>query len=204
MFRQAVPGDLDQIAAIYDAIHTEEETGRATIGWIRAIYPTPPDRRPTPSRPTALYVARGGRGASSPPPRSTRRRSPNTPVPPGAGTTPRNTSSSCTRWWWTPAIRAGAAPPALYTSTRTWAAKRSCTALRHGHQRAQRRRPLPLRRSGLPRGGHRVLRLQRHPRHPAGLSGKIIVSCPTETRQKNRPPNEWFGGLVLLSGFHYP
>ena len=40
MFRQAVPGDLDQIAAIYDAIHTEEETGRAAIGWIRAIYPT--------------------------------------------------------------------------------------------------------------------------------------------------------------------
>ena len=40
MFRRAVPGDLDQIAAIYDAIHTEEESGRATIGWIRAIYPT--------------------------------------------------------------------------------------------------------------------------------------------------------------------
>lgn len=40
MFRKAVPGDLDQIAAIYDAIHTEEESGRATIGWLRAIYPT--------------------------------------------------------------------------------------------------------------------------------------------------------------------
>ncbi len=40
MFRRAVPGDLDQIAAIYDAIHTEEESGRTTIGWIRSIYPT--------------------------------------------------------------------------------------------------------------------------------------------------------------------
>lgn len=40
MFRKAVPGDLDQIAAIYDAIHTEEETGRAAIGWIRTVYPT--------------------------------------------------------------------------------------------------------------------------------------------------------------------
>ena len=40
MFRQAVPGDLDQIAAIYDAIHTEEESGRAAIGWIRSVYPT--------------------------------------------------------------------------------------------------------------------------------------------------------------------
>ena len=40
MFRRAVPGDLDQVAAIYDAIHTEEEVGRATIGWISSVYPT--------------------------------------------------------------------------------------------------------------------------------------------------------------------
>lgn len=40
MFRQATPADLDQIAAIYDRIHTEEEAGRATIGWIRGVYPT--------------------------------------------------------------------------------------------------------------------------------------------------------------------
>lgn len=35
MFRKAVPGDLDQIAAIYDAIHTEEESGRAAA---RSLY----------------------------------------------------------------------------------------------------------------------------------------------------------------------
>lgn len=40
MFRQATLEDLDQITAIYDRIHTEEEAGRATIGWIRGIYPT--------------------------------------------------------------------------------------------------------------------------------------------------------------------
>ena len=40
MFRQATLGDLDQVAAIYDRIHTEEEAGRATIGWIRGVYPT--------------------------------------------------------------------------------------------------------------------------------------------------------------------
>lgn len=40
MFRKATPDDLDSIAAIYDAIHTEEEAGRTTIGWIRSIYPT--------------------------------------------------------------------------------------------------------------------------------------------------------------------
>lgn len=40
MFRKAVPEDLDAIAALYDAIHTEEEAGRAVIGWIRTVYPT--------------------------------------------------------------------------------------------------------------------------------------------------------------------
>ena len=32
--------DVDAIAAIYAAIHTEEEAGRTTTGWQRAIYPT--------------------------------------------------------------------------------------------------------------------------------------------------------------------
>ena len=96
MFRKAVPGDLDQIAAIYDAIHTEEETGRAAIGWIRSVYPT---------RQTAadaiqagdMYVAEEeGRIVAA-------AKIDQTQVPeyadaPGAGTTPRNTSSSCTRW----------------------------------------------------------------------------------------------------------
>lgn len=39
-FRRAGMRDLDRIAAIYDAIHAEEEAGRAAIGWDRAVYPT--------------------------------------------------------------------------------------------------------------------------------------------------------------------
>ncbi len=38
--RKAEERDLDQIARIYDAIHDEEEAGRAVIGWDRKIYPT--------------------------------------------------------------------------------------------------------------------------------------------------------------------
>lgn len=38
--RKAVPGDVDAVTAIYNAIHTEEEEGRAVIGWNRSIYPT--------------------------------------------------------------------------------------------------------------------------------------------------------------------
>lgn len=40
MFRLACETDLDAIASIYDAIHTREEAGLTTIGWIRSIYPT--------------------------------------------------------------------------------------------------------------------------------------------------------------------
>ena len=40
MFRNATMADLDQVAAIYDRIHTEEEAGRSTVGWIRGVYPT--------------------------------------------------------------------------------------------------------------------------------------------------------------------
>ena len=40
MVRKATPADLDAIAAIYDHIHTNEEAGLTTVGWIRHIYPT--------------------------------------------------------------------------------------------------------------------------------------------------------------------
>lgn len=40
MFRKARSEDLSAILAIYDAIHTREEAGLTTIGWIRSIYPT--------------------------------------------------------------------------------------------------------------------------------------------------------------------
>ena len=39
-FRKAVESDIPAIAEIYNAIHTGEEKGETTIGWIRAIYPT--------------------------------------------------------------------------------------------------------------------------------------------------------------------
>ena len=38
--RKAVQADIPAVAEIFSDIHTEEEAGRVTIGWIRAIYPT--------------------------------------------------------------------------------------------------------------------------------------------------------------------
>lgn len=40
IFRKATAKDISAIADIYEDIHTEEEAGRTTIGWIRGVYPT--------------------------------------------------------------------------------------------------------------------------------------------------------------------
>ena len=40
MIRKATEKDIQAVSHIYDEIHTEEEAGRVTIGWIRDIYPT--------------------------------------------------------------------------------------------------------------------------------------------------------------------
>ena len=38
--RKATAADIAAVSAIFEAIHTEEESGRVTIGWIRGVYPT--------------------------------------------------------------------------------------------------------------------------------------------------------------------
>lgn len=40
ILRKATALDLTAIADIYEDIHTEEESGRVSIGWIRGVYPT--------------------------------------------------------------------------------------------------------------------------------------------------------------------
>ena len=40
MFRKATLSDLDAIASIYDRIHSREEAGLSTTGWVRHLYPT--------------------------------------------------------------------------------------------------------------------------------------------------------------------
>jgi len=38
--RKAIYADVPAVAAVYDAIHTAEEAGRTTVGWVRGVYPT--------------------------------------------------------------------------------------------------------------------------------------------------------------------
>ena len=40
MIRKAMEADIPAVAEIYSQIHTAEETGQVTIGWIRNVYPT--------------------------------------------------------------------------------------------------------------------------------------------------------------------
>lgn len=39
IIRKANENDIDKVEKIYDAIHTAEENGEKTIGWIRGVYP---------------------------------------------------------------------------------------------------------------------------------------------------------------------
>lgn len=39
MIRKATKDDIDAVEKLYDAIHTAEENGKQTIGWIRDVYP---------------------------------------------------------------------------------------------------------------------------------------------------------------------
>ena len=40
LFRKAQEKDIPAIASIYSDIHTAEERGESSIGWIRSVYPT--------------------------------------------------------------------------------------------------------------------------------------------------------------------
>ena len=40
MIRLATLQDIPDVVAIYDALHTLEEQGKAVIGWHRGVYPT--------------------------------------------------------------------------------------------------------------------------------------------------------------------
>ena len=40
LIRKAVAADTAAVVALFDAIHTEEEAGRTTTGWLRDVYPT--------------------------------------------------------------------------------------------------------------------------------------------------------------------
>lgn len=40
MIRKAAEKDIGAVAEIYEHIHGEEEAGRASIGWVRGVYPT--------------------------------------------------------------------------------------------------------------------------------------------------------------------
>ena len=56
LYRKAVEADIPAIAAIYEAVHAEEEAGRAVIGWQRGVYPVCATAEASLSR-GDLYVA---------------------------------------------------------------------------------------------------------------------------------------------------
>ena len=61
MIRRAAEGDIPAVAVIYDKLHTEEEAGRATIGWIRGVYPTEDTARQAIGRDDLFVLEEDGR-----------------------------------------------------------------------------------------------------------------------------------------------
>lgn len=61
MIRKATKGDIPAVASIYDKLHTEEEAGRATIGWIRGVYPTEDTARTALDRDDLFVLEDGGK-----------------------------------------------------------------------------------------------------------------------------------------------
>ncbi len=61
MIRKALEADIPAVVSIYDKIHTEEENGRATIGWIRGVYPTEDTARTALDRDDLFVLEDGGR-----------------------------------------------------------------------------------------------------------------------------------------------
>lgn len=61
MIRKALQTDIPAVAAIYDKLHTEEEAGRAAIGWIRGVYPTADTARLALQRDDLFVQEEGGK-----------------------------------------------------------------------------------------------------------------------------------------------
>lgn len=58
--RKAVLEDIPRVADIYDHILTEEEQGRAAVGWIRGVYPTEQTARDALEAGTLFVLEREG------------------------------------------------------------------------------------------------------------------------------------------------
>lgn len=58
--RKAVQADIPAVAEIFSDIHTAEEEGRVTIGWIREIYPTEATARAALERGDLFVMEDGG------------------------------------------------------------------------------------------------------------------------------------------------
>ena len=63
--RKATAADIPAVADIYEQIHTEEEAGRATIGWVRGVYPTETTAQAAIERDDLFVLEHEGRIAGS-------------------------------------------------------------------------------------------------------------------------------------------
>lgn len=60
IIRKGTQADLVSVEQLYNDIHTAEETGQQTIGWIRGVYPTRATAQAALDAKDLLLVCSGG------------------------------------------------------------------------------------------------------------------------------------------------
>lgn len=179
--RPATADDLPRIEQIYDAIHTAEETGAASVGWARGVYPT----RATAQAALddgALFVLEDD-GVLVAAGRIDQVQVPVYAQVPWQYAAPPEQVLVLHTLVVDPTI-AGALTARQFDALLGPARPRArLHGAAHRHECKKRRCPPALRPSRLPRGRHRAVHLQRHRRRKARLSGKTAGRRMTQSQK---------------------
>lgn len=170
--RPATAHDLARIEEIYDTIHTAEEAGKVSIGWVRGVYPTRATAQAGLDAGDLFVLADGGTVYAAG--RINREQVPVYAEVPWAHDVPPEQVLVLHTLVVDPAVAGhgcGTQFVRFYEQRARALARLPGTA--HRHEREKRQRPPALRLSRLPRGRSRAVHVQRHRRRGARVSGKV-------------------------------
>lgn len=183
--RPATADDLPRIEQIYDAIHTAEETGAASVGWARGVYPTRATAQAGLDAGDLFVLADGGTVYAAG--RINREQVPVYAQVPWQYAAPPEQVLVLHTLVVDPTIAGRGCGTQFVRFYAQRARALGCTVLRIDTNAKKRRCPPALRPSRLPRGRHRAVHLQRHCRCLTRLSGKA-AGRRIDAIQENRSP----------------
>ena len=169
MIRKGTQQDIPHIAAIYEHIHDNEESGKSTVGWIRGVYPTADTARAALEADDLFVMEENGAVVAV-----ARINKIQVPVYADVPWCYPDVLDEQVMVLHTlvvePACSGKGYGTAFVKFYEDYARENGCPYLR-----PQQDGPENVRRSRLLGGGHHALRVQWYPRRPAGLSGKEAI-----------------------------